>query len=98
MKMSTRGRYALRAMVDVAQHGATGPVLEAVRVEPYVREVTVDDGHVRLYVDRGEVAVPRILRTLDGAGLAPRTITLARPSLDDVFLRETGRSLREEVA
>jgi hypothetical protein len=30
--------------------------------------------------------------------LAARTITLARPSLDDVFLRQTGRSLREEPA
>ena len=35
--------------------------------------------------------------SLDGAGLAPQTITLARPSLDDVFLRQTGRSLREEA-
>ena len=31
-------------------------------------------------------------------GLSARTITLARPSLDDVFLRQTGRSLREEPA
>lgn len=27
MRLSTRGRYALRAMIDVAQHGAAGPVL-----------------------------------------------------------------------
>ena len=85
-------------VVTIGVDGATEPVLAIVRAEPYVREATADDGHVRLYVDRGEVAVPRILRTLDGAGLAPRTITLARPSLDDVFLRETGRSLREEAA
>ena len=31
-------------------------------------------------------------------GLRARTLTLARPSLDDVFLRQTGRSLREEPA
>ena len=41
--------------------------------------------------------MPQLLRTLDGAGLFPQTITLARPSLDDVFLRQTGRSLREEA-
>ena len=35
---------------------------------------------------------------LDGADLRARTLTLARPSLDDVFLRQTGRSLREEPA
>ena len=53
---------------------------------------------MRLYVDRGETALPALLRLLDGAGLAPKTIALARPSLDDVFLRQTGRSLRDEAA
>jgi ABC-2 type transport system ATP-binding protein len=85
---------------DVITLGVDGlgeRVLELVRLQPYVREATIDGEVVRLYVDRGEAAVPQILRTLDGAGLFPQTITLARPSLDDVFLRQTGRSLREEA-
>jgi ABC-2 type transport system ATP-binding protein len=49
-------------------------------------------------VDRGETAMPAVLRLLDGAGLELTTITLTRPSLDDVFLRQTGRSLREVAA
>ena len=53
---------------------------------------------IRLYVDQGETAVPQLIRILDGAGLRARSLTLARPSLDDVFLRQTGRSLREEAA
>jgi ABC-2 type transport system ATP-binding protein len=32
---------------------------------------------------------------LDSAGIAVETLSLHRPSLDDVFLRQTGRSLRE---
>jgi len=36
-----------------------------------------------------------VLRLLDGQGLAPQTLALHRPSLDDVFLTKTGRSLRE---
>jgi ABC-2 type transport system ATP-binding protein len=51
-----------------------------------------------LYVDRGEVAMPAILRLLDTAGMQLVTIGLHRPSLDDVFLRKTGRSLREVAA
>jgi ABC-2 type transport system ATP-binding protein len=58
----------------------------------------VEDGLVRLYVDRGEEAVPNVLRLLDGHGLAPQTMSLHRPSLDDVFLKQTGRSLRETAA
>ena len=44
------------------------------------------------------MAVPQLIRMLDGAGLRRQTLTLARPSLDDVFLRQTGRSLRDEAA
>jgi len=42
--------------------------------------------------------MPAILRLLDTAGLTLVTIGLHRPSLDDVFLRQTGRSLREPAA
>jgi ABC-2 type transport system ATP-binding protein len=63
-----------------------------------VREASSEDELIRLYVDQGDTAVPHLLRALDAVGLRARTITLARPSLDDVFLRQTGRSLREEPA
>ncbi len=44
----------------------------------------------------GERAVPQLVRALDAAGLAPVAITHRQPTLDDVFLNLTGRSLREE--
>jgi len=53
------------------------------------------DDSVRLYVDDGTVAIPMILRALDAASVPPTSIELHRPSLDDVFLTKTGRSLRE---
>ncbi|HEU5202690.1 MAG TPA: ATP-binding cassette domain-containing protein [Candidatus Limnocylindrales bacterium] len=85
-------------VVTLGVNGATERVLETVRLQPFVREATTEDGFVRLYVERGETAVPQILRLLDGAGLAASSIALHRPSLDDVFLRQTGRSLRDEAA
>jgi ABC-2 type transport system ATP-binding protein len=51
----------------------------------------------RVYVDDGPTALPELLRDLGDAGIAPASIELHRPSLDDVFLKQTGRSLREEV-
>ncbi len=86
---------------DVVTLGLTSDpegVLGLVRGETYVREASVDDGKVRLYVENGDAALPRLLRILDGAGCPPSTISLHRPSLDDVFLRQTGRSLREQAA
>ena len=85
-------------VITLGVDGLRERVLQLVEGQPYVREASAEDEQVRLYVDRGDAAVPQLLRLLDSAGLAPQTITLARPSLDDVFLRQTGRSLRGEDA
>ena len=53
---------------------------------------------VRLAVVDADRAVPELLRRLDGDGLHVRGLTIAQPSLDDVFLRHTGRRIRDEQA
>jgi ABC-2 type transport system ATP-binding protein len=86
-------------VVTIGVNGQGADVLGLVQELAFVREASHEgDGLVRLYVDRGEHAVPHLLRLLDGAGFAPTSIALHKPSLDDVFLRQTGRSLREEPA
>jgi ABC-2 type transport system ATP-binding protein len=83
-------------VVTVGLNGSTPQAAELLDAEPYVNKLeTVDGGGLRLYVDEGATAMPQILRRLDAAGLALGTIELHRPSLDDVFLEKTGRSLRE---
>ncbi|MCW3838794.1 ATP-binding cassette domain-containing protein [Micromonospora yasonensis] len=75
---------------------ATPRAAELLDTEAYVHKLeTADEGGLRLYVDEGATAIPQILRRLDGAGLDLGSIELHRPSLDDVFLTKTGRSLRE---
>ncbi len=85
-------------VVTIGVDGAGARVVGLVEKLSFVREAVLEDGLVRLFVDRGELAVPQLLRLLDSAGFAPTSITLNKPSLDDVFLRQTGRSLREEPA
>ncbi len=82
-------------VVTLGVEGLGQAVLELVSNQPFVREATLDGGLVRLYVDRGETAAPALLRLLDGSGMVVSTLAMSRPSLDDVFLRQTGRSLRE---
>jgi len=82
-------------VVTIGVDGDTAAALALLEGEPYVRSAAKDDGVIRLYVDRGETATPAILRLLDGAGTPPASLSLARPSLDDVFLQQTGRSLRD---
>ena len=57
--------------------------------------VEVDDLHVRARVPRAGRSVQGLLRDLDGAGHRPADLEIRRPTLDDVFLALTGRSLRD---
>jgi ABC-2 type transport system ATP-binding protein len=47
--------------------------------------------------EQGQQALPRLLHRLDGAGVGVRAADVSVPTLDDVFLSLTGRSLREDV-
>ncbi|MDI6912351.1 ATP-binding cassette domain-containing protein [Nocardioides sp.] len=60
--------------------------------------VETDHRHVRARVQRAGRVVPALLRDLDGAGVALDSIEVLRPTLDDVFLSLTGRSLRDADA
>src|SRR5690242_6941829 len=83
-------------VVTIGLNGSTPLAAELLDGAEYVRKLeTPEQGGLRLYVDNGAVAIPAILRALDSEGIAPQSIELHRPSLDDVFLTKTGRSLRE---
>jgi ABC-2 type transport system ATP-binding protein len=82
-------------VVVVGTDNSSDRVLELLKGQEYVREATCADNIVRLYVDRGETAMPQIIRVLDSAGIPLASLSLSRPSLDDVFLHQTGRSLRD---
>jgi ABC-2 type transport system ATP-binding protein len=63
--------------------------------EPYARGLESVDTTLRFYVDSAATAIPLIIRALIGAGIEPGAIESRRPSLDDVFLGKTGRTLRD---
>jgi ABC-2 type transport system ATP-binding protein len=72
--------------------------LQLFKQQPYVREATMEAEQVRLYVKEGAVALPELIRLLDKENILIKTIALSEPTLDDVFLRKTGRSLRDTGA
>jgi|SRR5450755_3378618 ABC-2 type transport system ATP-binding protein len=58
---------------------------------PGVRDLRVSGRSISARSDDGAAAVPGILAALDRAGAPAAAVTVARPSLDDVYLRHTGR-------
>jgi ABC-2 type transport system ATP-binding protein len=59
------------------------------------REVRREAASVVLTVPEGDALLPAAVRALDAAGLTVQTATGVPPTLDDVFLALTGRTLRE---
>jgi ABC-2 type transport system ATP-binding protein len=61
----------------------------------FVEEARIEGEMILLAVDDGARALPAIVTVLHSDGVPLETISLSAPSLDDVFLRQTGRSLRD---
>lgn len=60
--------------------------------------VTDHPSGISLAVPNASSAVPEVLRRLEGDGVRISGLSMTQPSLDDVFLRYTGRHIREEAA
>jgi ABC-2 type transport system ATP-binding protein len=63
-----------------------------------VREVTVQAGTLRARVSSGPATLPAVLSALETAGVELLSVSVARPSLDDVYLRYAGRSFHRADA
>ena len=61
----------------------------------FVQNIIEQENKLYLYVNNGDQQLAEVLRILDKDKVPFLTIGLSRPSLDDVFLQKTGRSLRE---
>jgi ABC-2 type transport system ATP-binding protein len=71
---------------DSDVHGALA------RLNGTLRELTLEGRTLRARVDSGAGAVPAVLAALDAGGIPVASATVARPSLDDVYLRYAGRA------
>ena len=69
-----------------------GAVSRALTGLPAIRDVVVDGRTLRARADDGGRAVPIVLGALESAGVAVSSVRVARPSLDDVYLKYTGRT------
>jgi ABC-2 type transport system ATP-binding protein len=65
---------------------------------PGLNDVTLDGRRLSARADDGAAALPRALAALDAARVPVATVTAARPSLDDVYLRYAGRRFAEPDA
>jgi ABC-2 type transport system ATP-binding protein len=90
-------------IVDLAAPDTAGAPEPAVMLEgakilteqPYVHSCETIEHTLRLYVDSAATAIPQVMRALSNKGIEPGAIESRRPSLDDVFLAKTGRTIAD---
>ena len=88
-------------VLTVTIEGGEEPAARALALFAAAETMTdarIVDGAVVIYTKDGARAVPQVVRMLDEAGLEAATITVAHPTLDDVFLRKTGHHLEADAA
>jgi ABC-2 type transport system ATP-binding protein len=77
--------------VDLAAASARG-VERALGALSGVRDIQLDTRTLRARADDGGRAVPSVLQALEAHGIEVAAVRVARPSLDDVYLKYTGRT------
>jgi ABC-2 type transport system ATP-binding protein len=92
LKRSIPGGFVLRL-----QFTLTPPnLVDALKTLPGVTDVrTPTDGQVDVYADHGGSLIPSLVSAATAAGATIRDIHISEPSLENLFLHHTGRSLRD---
>jgi ABC-2 type transport system ATP-binding protein len=94
LKTTLAGDVITLGFASEADAAAAAPATSRVAGVP-----ASQSGHrLELTVDHGDALLPSLLRALDTEGTAAATAALRQPTLDDVFLALTGRSLRDDSA
>lgn len=83
--------------IELAEAPNDGRVKHALVGLPGVSEIATEELTVRARAEHGASAIPGVLTALERQGLAVSSVTLARPSLDDVYLRHTGHLYAERI-
>jgi ABC-2 type transport system ATP-binding protein len=78
--------------VELAEPAVNGHARAAIEAVVGVEDVSADGGLIRARVGNGAATLPGVLAALDAAQIPLASVTVARPSLDDVYLRHAGRS------
>jgi len=81
--------------VQLVLHGEAARALEAWRAVPGVRAADAEDGRVSLLAEDGNALLPRLFEEAARAGIRITSVDIQEPNLEAVFLKLTGRALRD---
>jgi ABC-2 type transport system ATP-binding protein len=62
----------------------------------WAKSVSIREGAIRFTADKGDERIPEIVNFAQKHGIAVSSVDLRKPSLEDVFIKYTGKTIREE--
>jgi len=77
------------------QEGIAPHILDKLKSLDGIDDTTVKDEKLHVLAGRGRKVLPRVISTLDEAGLTMQSVEIQEPNLEAVFLKLTGRDLRD---
>ena len=86
------GLHGDSVLLELADSPSAEQVEQALARVPQVRRATTDGSVVRARVTEGPRTLPAVLASVDAAGVPILSVSVARPSLDDVYLHHAGHS------
>ena len=82
--------------VQIMGKGIQDAFSDYAKVLPYVESFNASDGIIQIGVDSGNRRLVEIVETANKSGFEIEDISVSKPSLGDVFLKYTGRQLRDK--
>jgi ABC-2 type transport system ATP-binding protein len=82
-------------VVELEEQVLDGEVRRALDKVPELYDVAVEARTLRARADSGARSVPAVLAALEAEGVKVASVTVSRPSLDDVYLQYAGRAFSE---
>ncbi len=64
--------------------------------ESWIKKTKIHDSFLTVGVEKGEEKIPVVIEIAQSLGIKIKSISLRKPTLDDVFLSYTGRTMRDE--
>jgi len=85
-------------VVSMEVEGDAEPLLAELRTLDWIKNTSRHGEEINLTMEKGERRIPELITTAQQLGITVSCVHLRKPSLEDVFLHFTGRTIREQEA
>jgi ABC-2 type transport system ATP-binding protein len=82
-------------VIQIEGQGDSNQFVQAVKALPFTQGASAVNGVIQIGVDSGNRRLVEVVSVADNKGFRIEDISVAKPSLSDVFLKYTGRQFRD---